>query len=226
MTTKLANVVVNEVSLVKRGANKKKFFLTKSDDQETKTMENEKTPEAIALEKAQADLKVAQEKAVELEKAQTTALEKVQAEKVALETAQAAMVEKTVALEKALAAETESKEVNAAIQKAATDFKNLPEKPDALGPLLRSIRKVDAVAADKIEAVLKKVDELVRQSLDSKGSSVANDKAATAWDEITKRANGLVTAKVAKSFAEGVEKVLAEDKTLYTQHEAEQKASR
>jgi chromosome segregation ATPase len=223
MTTKLQNVVVKEISLVNRGANNKKFFLTKSADSPQENQPMEKTPEQVALEKAQADLKAAQDKAAELEKAQKDAIEKMVAEKAELEKAQKAAAEKTAELEKALAAEKESKEVTEAISKAAVNYKNLPEKAEELGPMLRMIRKADAAVADKLEALLKKLDELAKSTLDSRGSSNAGDKTDSAWAEIEKRANGLVAAKLAKSFAQGVEKVLLDDKDLYAKHQAEQK---
>ena len=171
MTAKLSDVVVKEVSLVPKGANGRKVFLRKADEpalepQKDSVMEDQLNESQVALEKAAAEAteaKVALEKAaaekatleariVDLEKAQADALAKADAEKVALEKAAADEKAKAEELEKALAVEKEAKEVSEAIQKAAVDFKNLPEKAEDLGPLLRNIRKSAGVeAADKVD---------------------------------------------------------------------------
>lgn len=233
MATSLRNITVKEISLVKKGANGKRIHLTKS--QETEMNENAQTQEIekaqaeataakVALEKAEADRKAAEDKIVALEKAQAEASEKAAAEKALLEKAQAEAVEKAADLEKALAVEKEAKEVSESVQKAAVAFKHLPETPENLGPMLRSIRKVDAAVADKLEALLTKVDALSKSALDPRGTSVAGDASATALDEIQKRAKALVDTGKAATLAKAFDAVLCADKDLYTRYQAEKAA--
>lgn len=213
MTTKLQNVLVKEIALVSRGANAKRIFLTKSleeQEEQEEPVADTKTPEAIALEKAQTDLAAVQAQVIELQKAQAEA-----------KTASDALVAAKEAVEKALAAEKETAEVADSVRKAADNYKNLPEKPEVLGPVLRQIRKIDAKSADTLESLLKKVDEIAKQALNPKGSSSAEDKPDSAIAEITKRANGLVSAKVVTTFAKAFDRVLQDDKTLYAKYESE-----
>ncbi len=245
MATKLEDMTVKEIALCKRAKNRKKYVIAKADDSdpdlssttslpsETDSMnENTPTPEQVALEKAQAEAATATARIAELEKAQAEAATAAAAEATAsaarlaeLEKAQTESAAKAVELEKALAAEREAKAVSEAISKAAVDFKNLPEAPSALGPMLMKISKADPAIGTAVEAILKKVDALVAQSLEkSAGTSTASEKTDSAWAEIEKRANGLVAAKTVKTFAEGVTKALADDSELYNQHEAEKRS--
>lgn len=233
MTTKLTNIEVKAVSLVAKGANAKRIHLRKSDDvgEKDSEMENDKVElekaqtaaaeAAVALEKAATDQKALADKIVALEKAATDALAATAAEKVALEKAVTESAAKTVELEKALAIEKEAKEVAESIKKASESFKNLPEKAEELGPLLRRIRKADAEAADKVEALLAKVDAISKGALDTKGTAKAGDATVSALDEIKKRAAVLVLEKKAKNEADGMDKVLVADKALYAQYQAE-----
>lgn len=239
MTTKLSDVVVKEVALVPKGANAKRIHLRKEADatdspegtdmDETQKIALEKAQNdaklaAEALEKAQADAKAQAEKIAELEKAAAAATEAAAAEKAALEKAAADEKAKAVELQKALDAEKEAKEVAESIQKASVEFKNLPEKAEDLGPLLRSIRKAAPDAADKIEAVLKKVDAIAKGALDVAGASNAGTAAGTALEAIEKKAAELVKAGSVKTVAEGFDVVLKSDKKLYDQYEREKNA--
>jgi chromosome segregation ATPase len=235
MANKLKDVCVDEISLVNKAANKKRIYMRKSADTDTEPNTMDKTPEElakaaqdaqVALEKAEADKKAAEAKIAELEKAKADAEAKAADEKAALEKAKKDAEDKAAELEKAVAAEKEAKEVTESIQKAANLFKNLPEKPEALGPLLRQIRKADAKAADQIESILVKADALVKQSLEPKGTSKAQDASNTALDEINKRAKELLAAGKVTSLAKGFDQVLKDDKKLYDRYVAEQKSAR
>lgn len=241
MTTKLSGVVVKEISLVPKGANGRKVYLRKdADSQGTGTEMNE--AEKIALEKAQTDAKTAAE-ALEKAQAEAATAAKSQADKIAeLEKAAAdakvaadadkALVEKAAAdakakaeeLQKALDAEKEAKEVAESITKAASDFKNLPEKAEDLGPLLRSIRKAAPDVADKVEALLKKVDAIAKGALDVKGVSTGGNAADTALSKIEKKAAELVKAGTVKTVEQGFAEVLKTDKALYAQYDREKNA--
>jgi chromosome segregation ATPase len=226
MANKLKDVCVDEISLVNKGANKKRIYMRKSADTETEPNDMD-TPEQIAkaaqeaLVKAEAAKKEAEDKLAALEKAQKEAEAKAADEKAALEKAKKDAEDKAAELEKVAAAEKEAKEVAESIQKASSTFKNIPEKAEDLGPLLRKIRKADAKVADQLEALLTKVDALVKQSLDAKGSSKALDAPATALDEITKRAKALLEAGKVTSLAKGFDQVLKDDADLYSRYEAE-----
>lgn len=232
MTSRLKNLTINEVSLVKKGANGKKIHLTKSHEQDSGSMDAQEIEKAlrdaadakVALEKAEAEKAEAAAKIAALEKAAAETAEKAEAERAALEKAAVDAAAKAVELEKALAVEKEAKEVSEAIQKAAASYKNLPEKPEDLGPLLRTVRKADAAAADRLEALLVKVDAIAKAALDPRGTSVGGDAAATALDEIRKRAEGLVKAGKANTIAKAFDEVLRTDKDLYTRYEAERAA--
>lgn len=234
MTTKLKNLSINEVSLVKKGANGKRIFLTKSLEQESDQMNEQEIEKAlkdaadakVALEKAEADAKASADKIAALEKAAADSAAQAAAEKATLEKAAVDAAARTVELEKALAVEKEAKEVSEAIQKAAASFKNLPETPEALGPMLRAIRKADAAAADKLEALLVKIDALAKSALDPRGTASGGDASATALDEIRKRADALVKAGKVDSIAKGFDEVLRADKDLYNRYEAEKSAAK
>lgn len=227
MTTKLRNLSIKEVSLVKKGANGKRIHLTKAQDsdqmdqQEIEKAQKEAADAKAALEKADTDRKAAEGRIAALEKAAADAATAATAEKVALEKAAAEATAKAIELEKALAVEKEAKEVSEAVQKAAAAYKHLPETPEVLGPALRALRKADAGAADKIEAVLAKVDALAKSALDPRGTATAGNASATALDEIRKRAEALVKAGKVDSIAKGFDEVLRSDKDLYTRYEAE-----
>ena len=223
MANLLHTVTVTEVALCKKGKNQKRYYLRKAQDETMDATEIEKAAaEAkVALEKAVAEKAEVEAKLAALEKASAEAAVKATDEKAALEKASAEAVAKAADLEKALAVEKEAKEVSEAVQKAAVDYKNLPESPEALGPMLRSIRKADAAVADRLEALLKKVDALSKSALDPKGSAKAEDKSDTALDEINKRAKALVDGGKATTLAKAFDAVLREDASLYTRYAAE-----
>lgn len=232
MTTKLRNLAIHEVSLVKKGANGKRIHLTKSLNQDD-TMEDqiEKTLKdaadaKVALEKAEAERKTAEDRIAALEKAAADTATQAAAEKATLEKAAVEATARAVDLEKALAVEKEAKEVSEAIQKAAVSFKHLPETPEALGPMLRAVRKADAATADKLEALLTKIDALAKSALDPRGTATGGDASATALDEIRKRADALVKAGKVDSIAKGFDEVLRADKDLYTRYASEQSAAK
>ena len=229
MTTILQNLVVNEVSLVKKGANRKKYYLKKADDEMNEEIEKAQKDAADAkeaLEKAQADTAALTAKLAELEKATADTAEASKLEKAALEKASAEAVAKALELEKALAVEKEAKEVAAAVSKAAVDYRNLPEKAEVLGADLRTIRKSDSTLADRLEGLLRKLDALAKQALDPKGSAKAAETSGSANEEIKKRAQALVDAKVVPTYSKGVEKALLDDRDLYAAHEAEKNSAR
>jgi hypothetical protein len=229
MAKQLLNLTVNEVSLVKKGANNKRIYLTKSQGTDQMNVEE--------IEKAAAEAKVALEKA-EAEKAEVVAklaaLEKAQAEAVvereALVKAQGEALEKAsvekAALEKALADQRDATEVAEAIQKASVDYKNLPESPEALGPMLRKVRKMDAATADTLDALLKKLDAVAKNALDPRGVAKGDDVAKSALDEISKRAKALVESGKFTSIAKATDAVLTSDKDLYNRYQAEKPANR
>lgn len=234
MTQRLQNVITKEISIVPKGMNRKKIYLRKSADTEDSTMEElekaqkEAADAKTALEKAAADSAALATKVGVLEKAAAdaataseAAAASAAAEKTLLEKAAADSAAKTIELEKALSIEKEAKEVAESIKKASESFKNLPEKAEDLGPLLRRIRKADAEAADKVEALLAKVDAISKGALDSRGTAKAGDATVSALDEIEKRAKTLVVEKKAKNLADGMDKVLVADKALYAQYQAE-----
>lgn len=233
MPNLLHDVEVTEVALCKRGKNKKRYYLRKNDSQDD-TMNAQEIEKAlkdaadakVALEKAAADAKASADKIAALEKAAADSTAQAAAEKATLEKAAVDAAARTVELEKALAVEKEAKEVSEAIQKAAASFKNLPETPEALGPMLRAIRKADAAAADKLEALLTKVDALAKSALDPRGTASGGDASATALDEIRKRADALVKAGKVDSIAKGFDEVLRADKALYAKYEAEKSAAK
>jgi hypothetical protein len=223
MASYLSKLKVNEVSLVGKGANGRRVYLRKSADSLDEvdvtvaepTVELEKAlaaaaESAVALEKAAVEKATLEARLVELEKAQTDALAKAAAEK--------------VEVEKALAAQVEAAAVAECIQKASVDFKNLPEPAADLGPLLRNVSKVDPVAGVKLEALLKKLDALAKSALEPKGTTVAADATASAWDEIQKRASKVVAEKGAPTLAQAVEAVMKADPSLYDKHQAERAA--
>lgn len=235
--TRLKNLVVNEVSLVDKGANGKHILLYKAADAVEIEMPKD-TPAETPVEKAEDEAAApetetpAAKPTVDLEKAladRVAEIEKAAAEKLekaladakaehAVEMQKAA--DEKVALEKRLADEQEAKEVGEAIQKAATAFKNLPAKADALGPDLRKVRKAcgDEVA-DRLESLLKSLDAAVTPALEPKGVAKAEEKSESAWAEIEKRAKSRVSKDV--SFSQAVDAVLREDNQLYTAYEAE-----
>jgi hypothetical protein len=227
MTTKLTNLSIKEISLVKKGANGKRIYLTKaqdSDQMDTQEIEKALKDAAdakVALEKAEADRKTAEDKIAALEKAAADAAAATATERAALEKAAVDAAAKAVELEKALEIEKEAKAVSEAVQKAAVAYKHLPETPEVLGPLLRTIRKADAAVADKVEALLAKVDTIAKSALDPRGTARGGDASATALDEIRKRAEALVKAGKVDSIAKGFDEVLRADKDLYTRYEAE-----
>lgn len=138
--------------------------------------------------------------------------------------AQADAVAKAESLAKQLDAEREEKAVAESIQKAAVDFKHLPEKPETLGPALRALRKSDAKAVEVLENVLKRADALVAQSLDVKGVSANGaDASATTYEKVVKRAKVLLEKGEVKSIADGVASIFAAEPALYAAHEAEKK---
>lgn len=144
----------------------------------------------------------------------------------ALFKAQADAIAKAEALSKTLDEEREAKAVTESIQKAAADFKHLPERADVIGPALRSLRKADAKAVEVIENVLKRADALASQTLNPKGLSAAQTEEAaglSTYEKVAKRAEKGVATGEFKSIAEGVAKLFAADPALYTAHEAEKK---
>lgn len=245
--TKLQDLRVDEVSFVDKGANNKRYYLTKAADPAPSVSPTpEPTPEIsmdvilkadgtldaehpvvkAALEAAAAAA-VAAASASDAEKVEKAVAEKVaaaqaEAEKVvkaAEDRAAAAEAEKE-AIAKRLATEEEAKEVSEAIRKCATDYQNLPAKAEVLGPDLRTVRKADAALADRLESLLKSLDALAAQALTPIGSAKSEDKADTAWGEIQKRAQVLMKAEKL-SEAAAIDRVLTADKSLYTAYEAE-----
>lgn len=250
--TRLKKLVVDEVSLVDRGANGKRFLLTKRapdmtvENTTAETVTETPAAEVVADAVAETVEKVADvvaetvvepevapetitkaladaEKAEAIQKAVAAAVEAVKAE--AAEAVQKALDERT-ALEKRLADAAEAAEVAESIQKAASTFKNVPVRPEQLGPDLRRIRKADAGLADRIETLLKQFDAVAAGLLKPVGSAEAEPVAETAWEEIQKRAGGLLKAGSAKTMPEAISKVMDADKSLYERHEAERNAQR
>lgn len=235
--TKLTKLVVDEVSLVDRGANAKTFLLTKraptmSDTEKPAEVASDTTEPAPAEDVSKAAEVAAAAQAEVIAKAVNEAVAKAKAaaeaevaaaKDAAAETVKKALEEK-VALEKRLADAAEAAEVAEAVQKAATNFKNLPVKPDVLGRDLRAVRKADGALADRLETLLKAYDALALQATEPKGAAAAAETSATALDEINKRAKALVDAKQVQTFAEGVNKALSDDAELYKQYESEKKA--
>lgn len=230
--TLLKDLRVDEVSLVDKGANNKRYYLTKAADptpvSETPTMEpilkadgsldTEHPVIKAALEAAAAS--AAKAESVKIEKAVAEA--KAEAEKVAkaAEEKAAAVLADKVALEKRLADEQEAKEVSESIRKCAAEFKNLPAKAEQLGPDLRAVRKSDAALADRLEHLLKSLDAIAAQALEPKGTAKAEEKSESAWAEIQKRAKAVMEAeKVSEAVA--IDRVLTADNTLYAAYQAE-----
>lgn len=226
--TRLTNVIVNEVSLVDKGANKKRYYLMKRDEMADKEVPAEKTEakvevDTVALEKAASDAKAEVEalktKLADIEKADAEGKAKV----IELEKAAQDAVAAKVEIEKKLADAEEAKAVQEEIQKAAVSYKNLAAKSEDLGADLRKVRKSDTALAERFEAVLKKANDLVAQTLEPKGAVVAADANLSAWEEIVKRADEMVAAKAAPNQAVAIDKVLLSDQKLYAAYEAEKK---
>jgi hypothetical protein len=256
--TRLKDLVVNEVSLVDKGANGKRFLLTKAADAaetemtvETTIEPTVETPVETPVEKSEepvvkAPVETPVEKAeepaaepvieaapvaepVDVEKAVADRLVEIQkahdAKLVEIQKAHDEAIAKAAAerevLEKRLADEQEAKEVTESVQKAVTLFKNLPAKPDVLGPDLRKVRKAlgDEVA-DRFESLLKGLDTLVKPALDPVGVAKAEESSASAWEEIQKQAKAKAKAEN-MSEAQAVDAVLRADSKLYAAYEAE-----
>ena len=134
-----------------------------------------------------------------------------------------AVFKEATELKKALETEREAKAVAESIQKAAQDFKNLPEKADALGPVLRAIRKADATAADFVENLLKRADAVFAQALTPVGQAARGEAetSGSTWEKVQKRAQALVRDGKAANVAKAVADIFAKEPELYTACEAE-----
>jgi hypothetical protein len=170
MAQKLKDIVVQEVSLVSAGANKKRFYVMKSlQSQEASVEEEVKDP---VIEKAAEPVEEVVEApvveaapAVEVSKAEESQVESVsKAEIASLRKAVEESKARQVELQKALDGEREAREVKEAVLKHAESFKNLPAKAEELAPALRTLAKAAPEAAALVEKVLKSVDALLGAS--------------------------------------------------------------
>ena len=227
MVTRLRNLSVREVSLVDKGANKKKVFLMKRDDEQAEAevlVAKTDADPAPALEAAPEVVVEAPVAKVDEPSAEAIAKAAVEAQVVelqkALVAAQAEAKSHRDALEKTLADEREATEFRAAITKAATDFSHLPTNADEIGPALRALHKAAPEAASKVEALLKQVDALLNQTLAPVGKAAAGDNDG-AWDKVQKLAQAKIEKGEATSLAKAIDAVLVENKELYSAIQAE-----
>ena len=215
---------MNEVSLVDKAANNKRFILTKRAD-DTMADDTETKPEidAEAITKA-VDAAVTEAVSKALAKAEA---DKAEAIAKAVEAANAVSAAEKAAVEKRLADEVEAKEVREAVLKAATEFKNLPAKPEDLGADLRAVRKSHPEAAARLEALLKSCNEAAAALLKPAGVTADETvtKSETTQDEIYKRADALVTSGKAKTREIAVAQVLQDHPELYTAYAGEKQGS-
>lgn len=208
MATNLVNVTVKEVSLVSKGANRKTFCLTKSADTpgvskmaDTPAPKTEPATAVVEVTKADVELAKAQEKLAALEKAQADAIAKADA------------------LEKALNAEREARELGAEIAKCAADYKDVPMPAAELAVVMRTLRKsADKPVFEAFEKMLKGVGELVKKSTTPVGSAAVSTESAKTWDVIQGKARELMKSDAKLTLAKATDAVLSREPELYIQH--------
>jgi hypothetical protein len=237
--TRLKDLVVNEVSLVDKGANGKRFLLTKAAEPAPETVMDTETPEAPpaeTVEKAEeaapaveAEAAPAEVAAEPVEKAEVAAEPAPAAEPAAEEVAkalQAEAIQKAVAeaVEKAVA-ETKAQAAaeRAVLEKRLADEQEAKEVSESIQKAASAFKNLPAKAdevADRIESLLKGLDMAVKPALEPVGVAKAEETEASAWATIEKRAK---TVSVQKSitFAQAVTDVLTDDPKLYAAYEAE-----
>jgi uncharacterized protein GlcG (DUF336 family) len=241
VATRLKNVQVDEISLVDKAANRKRFFLAKRDSTSNKPaevavqstnepviepvgkrMENEKNspapvelpkPEPVVFLKADGEPDVAA--LAKLDPVTRTQVE-------AVFKARADLAAEKAELTKRLAAEQDAKDLAECVRKCETDFKNLPVTAAELGADLRALRKADKPLAERFEALLAKANVAVAKVLEPIGS-VPNHAAEgmSTWEKVQKRAEEMLAKGEVKSFALGVQKVIDSEPQLYPAIEAE-----
>lgn len=224
MAKRLRALVVDEVSLVPKGANNKRIFLTKAAPEENDMAgqaEIEQAPEAEipapegvekgAVLDVPADVRAQLEdlrKAADAQKAELETLRKAADEAVA----------KQVELQKALASEVESKEVREAITKHAETFKHLPGKAADVAPALRALKKAAPAQAELIEGLLKQVDALLGQgsTLEPVGKATDEAEPPSRARELSEKVEALMKADTKITREKAIVAVLDAHPHLYT----------
>jgi regulator of replication initiation timing len=205
VTFKLRDLSVHEVSLVPKGANAKKFFITKAAPSEESTVADEKNPEVAAAEeavtKALNEAKALSEQIAKMVAENEAARAEIASIKKAADEAQ----EEKVRLEKALAEEIEAKAVREAVVKAADDFAHLPVKAEDIAKALHEARKAAPAAVEAIEAVLKAADAALAKGVPTEPIGKSTESKAASKKE-------RLTEAVAKKMAEDPK--LSEDRAV------------
>lgn len=202
---RLKELCVKEVSLVPKGANNKRIFLTKAAEPEAVVEDKVETPAEDVVRAAEAQLEELK-KAAEEQKGQLEELRKAAAE----------ATSKQIELQKALDAEREASDVREAVLKHAEEFKHLPGKAEDVAPALRALSKAAPEAATVLKGVLKQVEALLSQGASLEPVGKATEPVAVSKaDVLGQKVEELRKADPKLSLDQAVSRVLEAHPELY-----------
>ncbi|MBW2084447.1 MAG: hypothetical protein JRI54_00225 [Deltaproteobacteria bacterium] len=131
-------------------------------------------------------------------------------------------IKKAEELEKVLKEERDKQLRKEFVQKAATDFTNLPTKPEEFGLVLKGLAEKAPEEYTKLEGVLKAASEAIEKGAlyaeIGRGGMPAGDSAVA---KVEAMAAGLVQKNANLSRMDALAKVLAENPQLYEQYRKE-----
>lgn len=224
MPTDLTNLEIDEVSLVGKAANNKKFLIFKS--MESDEMVDTEPAGAKPIEPTQAHVEKADidsivEKAlieerktrdIEIKKAVDAAIEKEQIEK--------------AEIKKKLDEERDVRITKEFVEKAAT-MPSLGKATD-VGPILKEISQKAPEAFAKLDPLLKALDERIKQGelFAEIGKSNTGPAAGSAEDKLNGIAKSYVEKGLKGGFPEAFTKACKENEELYNQYTAEKRSAR
>lgn len=130
-----------------------------------------------------------------------------------------AAVKKAEELEKVLKEERDKQLRKEFVQKAATEFANLPTKPEEFGLVLKELAEKAPEEYAKLEGVLKAADEAIRKSaLFSEIGCSGGFGGGTAMTKIEAAANSLVQKDANMTREQAIAKALEVHPELYTEY--------
>lgn len=201
----LTEMEIEKISLVAKGANKKSFFLFKSEDQGDLQTVTDKEKEQAKLEKTELEKSVADSAAAAVELKKEIADLKTRAEAAEVEVAKAA----------AVAAEETEKRVKAEYVEKAAKFTLLPIKQEKLVEVLRKSGDLE----DTLTELFKSVSALIEKSelLKESGTTKVNPRISEDVTALRARAQEIVK-ETKCSYADALSKAIEENPEEYESH--------
>lgn len=130
--------------------------------------------------------------------------------------------ERSELLEKQLQNEVDQRLVKQFVEKAEA-FSNLPIKASEIGPVFKTLAERAPKEFEKIDSILKAVDEALGQSKLYKEIGSNHQGASNAWDKVEQLAAQIVQKDNQMTKEQAIAKVLEQNPALYSEYLAEKR---